>query len=362
MSGIPSNSTAAGSVPEYSYSFRIVDLLYVIAVFAAAFAAFGLYGILTGSAVVLFWAIVFANSSQRKVIIGASAVALGAIYLFWPRMTDLAPLHRGMACRNNLCQIAIALNHYRDTWGAFPPAYIADNEGRPMHSWRVLILPYVDEKNLYEAYDFSEPWDGPNNSKLITRMPSSYLCPSHRGDGKDTRQYTSYVAVVGDEAGGPLRGNAMQKGAVRTAANPIMLIEDGDARIPWTQPTDWNVDDALSRVTSADLIDHGPHREEDFFFEYTAARNAALADASVHYYYDAMGRENWTHLLKIDGSEAPSGPEGIPESADKRTVKVANWLRLAAFVMLSILPLPWVWRKPGSARAESRIPAAEPLR
>ena len=59
-----------------------------------------------------------------------------------------------------------------------PPAYFADESGKPLHSWRVLILPFLDEGALYKQYDFSEPWDGPNNSRLLARMPRVWPhCP-----------------------------------------------------------------------------------------------------------------------------------------------------------------------------------------
>ena len=80
---------------------------------------------------------------------------------------------------NNLKQIAMALQCYHQANGCFPPAYIADKTGKPMHSWRVLILPYLDRDDLYKAYNFTEPWDGPNNKKLATSRPDLCL-PEHR--------------------------------------------------------------------------------------------------------------------------------------------------------------------------------------
>jgi len=73
---------------------------------------------------------------------------------------------RGSQCSGHLCQISLALHNYHDVFGCFPPAYIADSRGRPMHSWRVLILPFMEQVALYNAYHFEEPWDGPNNRKL----------------------------------------------------------------------------------------------------------------------------------------------------------------------------------------------------
>jgi hypothetical protein len=74
-------------------------------------------------------------------------------------------------CSSNLKQIALALHNYHDTFGAFPPAYVADESGKPMHSWRVLILPFLESSPLYDKYRFDEPWDGPNNRQLLKHMP-----------------------------------------------------------------------------------------------------------------------------------------------------------------------------------------------
>src|SRR6476620_4852071 len=85
---------------------------------------------------------------------------------------------RRMQCSNNLHNIAIALQNYHDDHGSFPPAYIAAADGKPMHSWRVLLLPYLDREDLYAKYRFDEPWDGPNNSQLHGQALKVFLCSS----------------------------------------------------------------------------------------------------------------------------------------------------------------------------------------
>ena len=72
-------------------------------------------------------------------------------------------------CAANLTKIGLAMHAYHEAYGCFPPAFVADTRGRPMHSWRVLILPFAGERALYEAYRFDEPWDGPNNRHLPRR-------------------------------------------------------------------------------------------------------------------------------------------------------------------------------------------------
>src|SRR5438067_8347058 len=80
-------------------------------------------------------------------------------------------LARSSACAEHLSQIALGLHSYHEIYGRFPPAYLADARGRPEHSWRVLILPYIEQKAVYNRYNFQEPWDGPHNRELAPLMP-----------------------------------------------------------------------------------------------------------------------------------------------------------------------------------------------
>src|SRR5262249_40592874 len=85
-------------------------------------------------------------------------------------------------CSGHFTTIAVAMDQYHQWYGHFPPAYRTDASGKPAHSWRVLLLEFLDHE-LYAKYRFDEPWDGPNNRKLESRMPSYYACPADR-EGK----------------------------------------------------------------------------------------------------------------------------------------------------------------------------------
>src|SRR5262245_19381933 len=74
-------------------------------------------------------------------------------------------------CVMHLKQIALALLNYQDRYGYLPPAIVADANGKPLHSWRVLILPFLGGEDVYAKYDFNEPWNGPNNSRLQAELP-----------------------------------------------------------------------------------------------------------------------------------------------------------------------------------------------
>ena len=78
-----------------------------------------------------------------------------------------------MESANNLKMIAIGLHNYHDTWRSFPPAYQCDANGKPAHSWRMLITPFMEDAYpVYQRYNFAEPWNGPNNSRLAPRCPA----------------------------------------------------------------------------------------------------------------------------------------------------------------------------------------------
>jgi hypothetical protein len=141
---------------------------------------------------------------------------------------------RRSTCSNNLKVIGLALQNYRDAYGCFPPAYVADVDGRPMHSWRVLILPFLEQEAIYDRYRFDEPWDGPNNRKLHDLIVGTYACPSHAKQGHST----AYVAVVGAETSWrgaePTRSEDIADGASRT----VMVVEVAAAAIHWMEPRD----------------------------------------------------------------------------------------------------------------------------
>lgn len=192
-------------------------------------------------------------SAQFGVLAAAKTLAviffLGAFYLL------LAPVRMGShpagsraTCINNLKNIVLALQNYESRWGSFPPAYVADSNGKPMHSWRVLILPYLDRVDLYRAYRFDEPWDGPNNRLLHSEMVDLFACP------KDVRgpddMHTSYVAVLGEHTAWPgaqatsVAEIEAKDGGDRT----ILLVETHDSGIHWMEPRDIQLDWCITAI------------------------------------------------------------------------------------------------------------------
>jgi hypothetical protein len=114
------------------------------------------------------------------------------VALFLPAVRTAKEPARRMQCSNNLKQIAFALREYESVYHSLPPAYTVDAEGKPLHSWRTLILPYLEQQALYDKIDLSEPWDDPANKAAYETTPLAYQCPSADCPPGDT----TYLAVV----------------------------------------------------------------------------------------------------------------------------------------------------------------------
>ena len=176
---------------------------------------------------------------------------------------------------NNMKQIALAMMNFNDANGTMPLPALCDQKGKPLLSWRVALLPYIEQENLYNQFHFDEPWDSPNNKKLLEKMPKVYA-PVH---GKTKQPYSTYYQVfVGQGApfqmvpgrglpiaswmGGPRLPASFPDGTSQT----FLVVEAGEA-VPWTKPNDIPFDEKKPV----------PPLGGDFGFGF----HAALADGSV---------------------------------------------------------------------------------
>jgi hypothetical protein len=155
---------------------------------------------------------------------------------------------RKSMCNANMFQILTAMRRYQSEFGSLPPAAIRDQEGRPLHSWRILLLRYFDPE-LYAAYDFKEPWNGPKNRKLSARIPRYYRCPSDTGANDS---WTSYVVVVGKETAFPPDRTTSVDDIRDGAATTIIVAETTVSGIDWMEPRDLDFASMSFRVNDRD--------------------------------------------------------------------------------------------------------------
>lgn len=183
-------------------------------------------------------------TGKPMAIIGIVLSSLGT--LCWPIVGIPAWFKIGSAkeqviSKNNLLQMGLAMHNYHDVNnGQFPPAAIGDPRQaeavrKPNLSWRVAILPYIEQQGLYRQFKLDEPWDGPNNIKLLGQMPKIYKLPN---DDKTKPDHTHYLVFVGNGAAfDRTRGHRIPADFPDGTSNTI-LIATAEKAVPWTKPED----------------------------------------------------------------------------------------------------------------------------
>jgi hypothetical protein len=142
---------------------------------------------------------------------------------------------------NNLRQIALAFHNYHDTYGHMPAAAIVDKSGKPLLSWRVAILPFIEHDQLYKQFHLDEPWDSEHNKKLLDKMPKTYAHPIGQPKEPNSTYYRVFTGKDTPFNGsvGPRLPATFQDGT----SNTILVVEAGEA-VPWTKPDDLPYDAA----------------------------------------------------------------------------------------------------------------------
>jgi prepilin-type processing-associated H-X9-DG protein len=227
-------------------------------------------------------------------VVGVLACGGVLVALLLPAIQAAREAARRTQCTNNLRQVAIAFHNYHDTYGTFPPAYIPDEDGNPKHSWRVLILPFMEQQALYEMYDFDEPWDSPANMAVTNVGIQAYQCPSSE-DVARMPNTTNYMVITGP-------GTVFQ-GAEGTkihditdgTSNTLLIVEVTGTGVGWAEPVDLDVAD-LGPPLSAE----GPGSTGS---RHPGGINAAMCDGSSRFLSDVIDFETFKAMTTRDGGE-----------------------------------------------------------
>lgn len=280
----------------FQFTLRQIFLWTLCASILLAIAAqFGLF------AIPLFWfaawigMLIYAvrKGSVEFALCGVLVLLLGACLGAPAIQSGARSGARRSQCSNNLKNISLALQNYHDTFGSFPPAFVADESGRPMHSWRVLILPFMENKGLYDKYRFDEPWDGPNNSKLAHMMPEPYRCPHdfQRGEFLET----SYLAVIGPETVWPGEKSITLADVADGTSNTLLVVEVHDSGIHWMEPRDLH-------MSQMPMLVNAP-RGQGLSSEHPHGAQCAFVDGHVQLLTNNTPAETLRALLTISGGE-----------------------------------------------------------
>lgn len=286
------------------------SILLSIAVVASAWAARGPEGLFLAGAILIIALAIIGMKSPIEIFV---LVAIGAMLccLLLPAVqSGLTPERSRNLCAFRLKTLAVALLAYHEKHGVFPPAYNVDETGKPLHSWRVRTLPFIEKNELYEQYDFSEPWNGPKNSKVsfdASRFRRHYgtpfCCPVDPSWWRTPQlDATSYFAVVGQ--GTAWHGSEPTKldDLPDRGRRMILLVEAADRGINWKEPRDLTYEETAEGINRPDGRGiSGSHVIGDDYFHY-ARRGAlvAFADGSVHFLPEDIPPEDLRALLTGD--------------------------------------------------------------
>ncbi|MCA9231205.1 MAG: DUF1559 domain-containing protein [Planctomycetales bacterium] len=187
---------------------------------------------------------------------------------------------RLLQCKEQLKKIALAVRAYAEANGRFPPPYILDDFGKPSHSWRVLILPYLGSRDLYDTYRFDEPWDSPHNLALAPAVAKLFQCPSDLAIDQASSS-TNYLAVIGsdtiwaDEVGIPFS-------EVEGRLDEVVVV------VETTSVVGKEVNVLEPRDLRLDQLDGGTNRGGDLTISsnHPGGANVAFADGHVEFVMD----------------------------------------------------------------------------
>jgi len=215
--------------------------------------------------------------------LGTSGVLIGMLL---PAVQQAREAARRAQSMNNMKQFALAIHNYESVYRRFPAQYSVSKEGKPLLSWRVHVLPYMEQQQLYSQFHLDEPWDSEHNIQLVDKMPLFYSNPNVPAtdgttvyqviSGKDTMFEGDKKLVVAEVTDG-------------TSNTAILLELNPENAVIWTQPADWELqtDDPFHGL--------GDLRPGGF--------NVGMADGSVRFFSTSIDPEVWAAICTRNGGE-----------------------------------------------------------
>ena len=213
------------------------------------------------------------------------------IALLMPAVQAAREAARRSQCVNNLKQMGLAMHNYHSINDRFPPPAILSKQGQPLLSWRVALLPYLEQEALYNEFHLDEPWDSEHNKALIDRMPAVFRCPSASAPEPGTtayRVFTGKGAAFDQPEGLPITA------VVDGTSNTIGIVEAKEA-VAWTKPED------------LPFTGDGAAAFELLGSDHAGGFNALFLDGSVRLIKKSIIASTLKALLTYSGGEVVGG-------------------------------------------------------
>lgn len=237
-------------------TFLLIGTVLVIALAPTAY--LGWKGVL--STICLLFAGLLLIWGQRVLSLSV-VMLLGLGQFFYPAINPAQDAIFRADCQTNLRRLTNAIHDFETEHGYLPPPFTTDEKGKVLHSWRVLLLPYLGERELYNRLDLDRPWNDPVNVPFHSQMPAVFGCPAtkyHSRWGVSDNK-TSYVVIVGDltawSTSRTMTFNQIRDGL----SNTIAIVESAEYRTNWMSPESPAMDSFLK-----DENIHGPHSDGTF--------------------------------------------------------------------------------------------------
>jgi len=187
-------------------------------------------------------------------LVGSSSDSQGAFFAYMgaavgfmlPSVFTANEASKRTQCTNNLKQIVLAAHNYHDVYDGFPPASTVDADGKPMHSWRVYLLPFLEQTELYRKIRLNEPWDSEWNSQFHSQVPDVYRCPADKDAPEGTTRYSFVVGkqtpfenpIVVDEKGAVSKKDLRRLATITDGTSNTICVVERKKAVCWMNPTD----------------------------------------------------------------------------------------------------------------------------
>ena len=206
--------------------------------------------------------------------------------LLLPAVQAAREAARRMNASNELKMIGLAMHNYHSAYNHLPDRAIRDADGKPLLSWRVAILPFIEHEALYKRFHLDEPWDSEHNLTLLAEMPEVYVDPSAQlAPGE-----TVFQAITGDGRMFPADRQAGFRDILDGLSNTLMVVETSQAAaVAWTKPVDVEIDPANPLANMGDSHQGGFH--------------VLMGDGSVKFITYSVNVDLFRGLLTAAGQE-----------------------------------------------------------
>lgn len=214
---------------------------------------------------------------------------------------SIRPAAERMRSSNNLKQIVLAIHNYHDTEHKLPFT-ICDRNGKPLLSIRVLLLPYVEEDELYRAFHLDEAWDSPHNLALLDRMPNIYRSPREKKSSRSNQTFYRFVTGPGTA----FERDGLKYDDIKDGLSETMFALEAGKAVPWTKPDEWEYhpDQPLPPVGGI----FGPSEWYELHKGDQNGTNVLFGDGSVRFIPRETPERFWRAIATRNGNEKVEWP------------------------------------------------------